>query len=48
MPVPPPDDEFLHDLAQQLNERFKISHATFQVERGDNNRLCIQSLNCAE
>jgi len=48
MPVPPPDDEFLHDLAQQLNERFKISHATFQVERGDEDRSCQQSRNCAE
>jgi len=48
MPVPPADDSFLHDLAQQLQERFKISHATFQVERGDEDHPCRQSKNCAE
>ena len=48
MPVPPADDEFLHQLAQQLQEKYGISHATFQVERGDENHLCKQSLSCAE
>jgi len=48
MPVPPPDDGFLHDLARQLQQRFKISHATFQVERGDDERTCMQSHSCAE
>jgi len=48
MPVPPPDDEFLHDLAQQLHERFKISHATFQIERGNHEHPCIQSQTCAD
>ena len=48
MPVWPADDSFLHDLAQQLQERFKISHATFQVERGDEDHPCRQSKNCAE
>ena len=47
MPEPPADDRFLHDLAIQLNERFGISHATFQVERGDEEHPCIQSTNCA-
>ncbi len=48
MPVPPDNDEFLHDLAQQLFEEFKISHVTFQIERGDVGHLCRQSNNCAE
>jgi cobalt-zinc-cadmium efflux system protein len=48
MPVPPSDDGFLHDLAQQLHERFGISHATFQIERGDANHICKQSQECAE
>lgn len=48
MPEPPAGDEFLHDLAQQLHERFKISHATFQVERGNGDNLCMQSNNCAQ
>ena len=48
MPVPPPDDEFLHDLAHQLHEKFKISHATFQIERGNHEHPCIQSQTCAE
>ena len=48
MPVPPPDDGFLHDLARQLHERFKISHATFQVEKGDGERACMQSQSCAK
>jgi len=48
MPVPPADDEFLHNLAQQLQEKFGISHATFQVERGDDDHPCRQSQSCAE
>jgi cobalt-zinc-cadmium efflux system protein len=48
MPVLPPDDTFLHDLAGQLQERFGISHATFQLERGDDKQACRQSQNCAE
>jgi cobalt-zinc-cadmium efflux system protein len=48
MPVPPVDDRFLHELAQQLHERFKISHATFQVERGGDEKRCMQLDNCAE
>ena len=48
MPVPPEGDEFLHGLAQQLHERFGISHATFQIERGDGDYLCMQSNNCAD
>ncbi len=48
MPESPADDEFLHDLAMQLQERFKISHATFQIERGDGDHPCMQSKTCAE
>ena len=48
MPQPPPGDGFLHDLAEQLRERFGISHATFQIERGDHDVTCRQSQTCAE
>ena len=48
MPVPPVDDEFLHHLARQLHRKYGISHATFQIERDDENHLCKQSLSCAE
>lgn len=48
MPVPPADDVFLHTLARLLYERFGISHATIQVERGQDDRACMQSQNCAE
>ena len=34
MSEPPEDDDFLHHLASQLQVKFKISHATFQIERG--------------
>lgn len=48
MPVPPEDDVFLHKIANQLQEKFGISHATIQIERDDEDNLCKQSLNCAE
>ena len=48
MSKPPQDDEFLHHLAMELHDRFRISHATFQIERGDASRPCKQSQNCAE
>jgi cobalt-zinc-cadmium efflux system protein len=48
MPEPPADDEFLHDLAMQLQEMFKISHATFQIERGNGDQPCMQSNTCAD
>jgi len=48
MPLPPADDGFLNELAQQLHDRFGISHATFQVERGDAGHVCKQSQECAE
>jgi cobalt-zinc-cadmium efflux system protein len=48
MPEPPENDEFLHALAFQLQEKFKISHATFQVEQGNGDFPCKQSQTCAE
>jgi len=48
MSDPPETDEFLHYLASQLQQRFKIAHATFQIERGDQSYPCRQSNNCAE
>jgi len=48
MSEPPVDDAFLHNLAAQLQKKFKISHATIQIERGDGNHPCMQSHNCAE
>lgn len=44
----PEDDGFLHHLASQLQARFKISHATFQIERGDHEHPCKQSHDCAK
>jgi cobalt-zinc-cadmium efflux system protein len=48
MPELPADDEFLHDLAMQLQKMFKISHATFQIERGNGDHPCLQSKTCAD
>lgn len=48
MPAPPKDDQFLHQLAQQINQMFNIAHATFQIERGDADHPCSQSINCAK
>ena len=48
MSEPPADDKFLHQLASQLHQKFKIAHATFQIERGDKDHPCKQSNSCAE
>jgi len=48
MSKPPENDEFLHHLASQVQEKFKISHATFQIERGGFKHACRQSNHCAE
>ena len=48
MPEPSADDVFLHNLTKQLQERFGISHATFQIERGNHEHPCVQSQTCAE
>ncbi|MGB5486592.1 MAG: cation diffusion facilitator family transporter [Lysobacterales bacterium] len=47
MSEPPQGDEFLHHLAAQLQKKFKISHATIQIERGDDEHPCMQLRNCA-
>jgi len=48
MSEPPADDGFLHRLSTELEHRFKISHATIQIERGGGDHPCMQSQNCAE
>jgi cobalt-zinc-cadmium efflux system protein len=48
MPEPPLDDQFLHQLTQQLFEKFGIPHATFQIERGGEQSVCMQSHHCAK
>ncbi len=35
-----PDDGLLHEAAQALERRFKIRHATMQVEAGDTGEVC--------
>ena len=35
-----PGDEFLAHLAEELERHYKISHSTFQIELGDNQRRC--------
>jgi cobalt-zinc-cadmium efflux system protein len=34
-PNVPTDDGFLHHSAQELKDRFRIDHATIQIETGD-------------
>jgi cobalt-zinc-cadmium efflux system protein len=48
MSDPPRDDEFLQRLQKELEQRFRISHATFQIERGNGEHPCMQSHTCAE
>lgn len=35
-----PGNEFLHDLAHELEHHFRISHATFQIELGSGESIC--------
>jgi len=35
-----PGNEFLHALAHELEHRFRISHATFQIELGNAGAIC--------
>jgi cobalt-zinc-cadmium efflux system protein len=44
----PTDDRFLHELSKQLRSRFGIGHATIQLEHGDDDITCEQSVTCAE
>jgi cobalt-zinc-cadmium efflux system protein len=34
------DDRLLHEISYELERRFKISHATLQVEAGDTEQVC--------
>jgi cobalt-zinc-cadmium efflux system protein len=34
------DDHLIHDVCHELDHRFRISHATLQVEAGDTERAC--------
>jgi Co/Zn/Cd efflux system component len=34
------DDKFLHGVAQELHDRFKISHSTIQIEAGNAPKAC--------
>jgi len=34
------DDRLLHEISHDLEHRFKISHATLQVEAGDSGQVC--------
>jgi cobalt-zinc-cadmium efflux system protein len=40
MKAPPANDQFLSDAARELRERFKIAHATLQIEHGDAEHPC--------
>lgn len=40
MPEGHPGDDFLHQLGQQLHDRFDIDHATVQIEAGDTDKPC--------
>ena len=40
MPDGHPGDTFLHELGQELHDRYDIDHATVQIEAGDTDRPC--------
>jgi cobalt-zinc-cadmium efflux system protein len=44
----PSDNRFLHETAHELEHRFKIEHATLQIESAGSEVPCHQSGNCAE
>ena len=48
MGVFPADDQFLDDIAVDLQERFAIKHPTIQLERHDSDVVCRQSQHCAD
>jgi len=43
----PDNDRFLQGLAGELDQRFRIDHATIQLEHGEEGVDCRQSLSCA-
>jgi cobalt-zinc-cadmium efflux system protein len=48
MDVFPDNDQFLNDVAHDLEHRFSIMHPTIQMERYDSDVVCHQSIHCAE
>jgi len=48
MDVYPDDDRFLADVAQHLDHRFRINHATVQMERDTTDVTCRQAQHCAD
>jgi cobalt-zinc-cadmium efflux system protein len=34
------DDDLLHEVSHELEYRFRISHATVQIESGDAGHVC--------
>jgi len=48
MDVFPDNDQFLSDVAHDLEHRFSIMHPTIQMERYDSEVVCHQSMYCAE
>ena len=44
----PPDNRFLQDTAEALEQRFGIHHATLQIECHQREQLCHQAEHCAE
>ena len=44
----PDSDQYLDEVARVLQERFSINHPTIQLERHDSDRVCHQSVHCAE
>ncbi len=48
MDVFPDNDQFLNDVAHDLEHRFSIMHPTIQMERHDSDVVCHQSIHCAE
>ena len=48
MPVFPTDDAFLNRITGHLHDEFGIEHATIQIECGDGEVPCHQSIGCAD
>jgi cobalt-zinc-cadmium efflux system protein len=48
MDVYPADDHFLAGVAEDLEHRFRITHATVQMERNASDAACRQALHCAD
>jgi cobalt-zinc-cadmium efflux system protein len=48
MDVFPDNDQFLNDVAHELEHRFSIMHPTIQMERYDSEVVCQQSMHCAD